>query len=524
MKKVLIVSLRKYGDVLTSGHIINSLKQNYLDCEITLLVYKESLAVTQVMKGIKEVVSIDRKKLLSIKNAPLFSDFSALDLFGKQISSLKNTHWDIVLNHSNDTVSTYLSSFFFSKEKAGVTFKNDGSTSYNSDWAIVLNDIIPTQERASFNLTEIYHRLLEIPFEDSGSKLVAFPSNNRSVLETFKGLKDGNDGAKVIGIQVTASTEDKALTRETIEQYCKYCLATESFVPILMIAAIEKERIIAKAISEKFDGAVTIVETDFKALPSVLLHLDLLVTPDTSVKHMADLAYTPLIEISLDNSPFLRQSSIEDSNIVIRPKEGRNTHLNVIDLVKATHIVLGDDPVDLNFSAEVEVATTKINAGKIAYQPLTKPTTTELRRFFSRIYIEDHIAGQDFNFSLAQANEFSKEVILDFVKKEKEATLLVLRSLLATIRSISQFEQDKKTLYTFTEKLDDLLSFIETSHASSLPVKFFKAKLETLRFQKSEDSILFMRNELFELKNKIQSISRSLDQLGEIQEEKYQYL
>ena len=44
------------------------------------------------------------------------------------------------------------------------------------------------------------------------------------------------------------------------------------------------------------------IESDF--LPSVLNSIDLLVTPDTSVKHVADLNKSKILEIIYGHAPF----------------------------------------------------------------------------------------------------------------------------------------------------------------------------------------------------------------------------
>jgi len=54
-----------------------------------------------------------------------------------------------------------------------------------------------------------------------------------------------------------------------------------------------------------------------QAVASVLMNIDLLVTPDTAIKHIADLTDTPVIEVSLGHAPFLKQGSYNCESLIL---------------------------------------------------------------------------------------------------------------------------------------------------------------------------------------------------------------
>ena len=59
MKSILIVNLRRLGDIYTTSHLINSLTSSS-NCQISTLVYKESEAAAKTIKNITNVYTIDR--------------------------------------------------------------------------------------------------------------------------------------------------------------------------------------------------------------------------------------------------------------------------------------------------------------------------------------------------------------------------------------------------------------------------------------------------------------------------------
>ena len=93
MKKILIINLRRLGDVYTTGHLINSLTQHQ-NANISLMVYKESMQAARYLNNCVHTYNIDRQEIITLKTNKLFSDGFALEKIFTQLSEIKNQHWD----------------------------------------------------------------------------------------------------------------------------------------------------------------------------------------------------------------------------------------------------------------------------------------------------------------------------------------------------------------------------------------------------------------------------------------------
>jgi ADP-heptose:LPS heptosyltransferase len=78
MKKILIINLRRLGDVFSTAHLINSLTANG-ENQVSLLSYKESSKASNILKNVSNVFEIDRKELITLKTNKLFSDGFAFE-------------------------------------------------------------------------------------------------------------------------------------------------------------------------------------------------------------------------------------------------------------------------------------------------------------------------------------------------------------------------------------------------------------------------------------------------------------
>ena len=111
--------------------------------------------------------------------------------------------------------------------------------------------------------------------------------NNLDRLRSLKS-QDANR-VSIIGIQVSSASIVKEIPEDTLIETIRLINSSETMIPILLTAPTEEEKKKASRINKEFENKLVSVEADFIALPSVLKNIDLLLTPDTSIKHLADL-------------------------------------------------------------------------------------------------------------------------------------------------------------------------------------------------------------------------------------------
>ncbi len=93
MKRVLIINLRRFGDIFSSANLVNSYLAKDPTIKIEMVVYKEFAKAANAIKSLSKVHVIDRMLTSSVKANPIFSDGYAVDIFYKEISPLRNVLW-----------------------------------------------------------------------------------------------------------------------------------------------------------------------------------------------------------------------------------------------------------------------------------------------------------------------------------------------------------------------------------------------------------------------------------------------
>lgn len=520
MNQILIVCLKKFGDVFSIGHLANSLKRERPTAEITLLVYKESEKAATRLRNVKRVIALDRKKILSVKGSPLFNDAHSANEFFRVIDPLAVVEWDTVVNFSNDAVSTYLSSYFTAENKVGVSFNLNNSTNFNNFWAKVYNEIAGDKETNYFNFLELHHLMNGCEWSEKGEKIRANEQNNRIVSEKFNEIRASRDNdIKIVGLQLMSAAIDKNIPKAVLREFIFNALHSDKIYPVLLTSPNEEEKSFAKEIVESIDEDIISIETDFKALPSVLLYLDALVTPDTAVKHVADLTDTPLVEVSAGSSPVFKQSTTGEDNIIIRPLGGDRNKITYDDLIYAVSKVLSI-PSAKPEATDSTFYVAKRDGVRLEYLPVAgkMQVQKEIKRLFGKEFLYQ-LSGASCDFSLLQSF-FTEKELSTFRSREKENIVDILKSLLNAIRTVTQAKADKKLIPTIFASLDRVLSYADHSSSASLAVRIFRANLDAIDVADVLRSIDCFEKELFTLKANLKTYSSLLDQLSSTHEKK----
>lgn len=530
MKKILIINLRRLGDVYSSAHLINSMAAMGAT-QISLLVYQESAKAAKSLKNVTNVFTINRKEIVTLKSNKLFSDVEAFSELFNEMNEIKNQKWDQVINYSNDTVGTYLTSYIQNSADtiSGVYYDSHHLTNVNNKWTILFNDILTAMPLSPIHFVDCYHKISSTPFSFVGTKINTSTEHNEVARTQINSIRQGHDGdgknAKVVGIQLKTSSALKDLPTELVRDFIFLMKKSPELIPIILIAPNEHERSCANIISEHFSDGVIVVESDLATLPSVLLNIDLLVTPDTATKHVANLTATPVIEISLGTSPFLKQGPYStDSYILTEAIETRSfsgTHPTTITAMDVVSSILyffsSTKTIKPLFSPNVTLYGARFDLMGIYYYPISGTTNpkVEIARLMNRQLISVLFQSTEIDTIYSKINEYGKGVVSKWADQERNNVTQFMRDLLATLRSLLQGQNRKDNSREFVTSLGRLLNYAGTNELTQIPCLLFKGKLELLRGTTVEENAKEVEVLLHELKSNALKILFLLKQLEE---------
>ena len=89
MNKVLVVNLKRFGDIYQTSHLINSISKNHPGAEISLLVYKQFKKAAKSLPNVTNVYTINKRKLESFYKNDLYNNGLAINEFNRSLIAVK---------------------------------------------------------------------------------------------------------------------------------------------------------------------------------------------------------------------------------------------------------------------------------------------------------------------------------------------------------------------------------------------------------------------------------------------------
>ena len=531
MKKILIINLRRLGDVFSTAHLINSLTANS-ENQVSLLTYKESSKASNLLKNVSGLFEIDRKELITLKTNKLFSDgFAFEQLFG-QLSAIKNQEWDQIINYSNDIVGAYLCSYLKDscKEIIGVHYNSQRNIVMQNEWELLFNDVLPVVKYAPIHFVDCYHKMAGSPLVKDGEKLNTNPKYNEMAFNNINAVrKEHNsvDGqSKAIGIQLKTADVSKDIPEETLHELIELIRGHEELIPFLLIAPNDDERRLAESFNNAHNNELVVVEADLQAMASVLMNMDMLITPDTAIKHIADLTETPVLEVSLGHAPFLKQGTYSKDSLILTDviSERHFTKENTVSITAITALdimscmlysLTRSKSIKPRLSHGITLYQSSFDQMGIRYTPIagTVNTKIEIHRLMSRQLISTWFEQESDMRIYQDVCNLDLNTATEWTNSEKSVVTSVMKDILGTLRSLLQSAENKKSSKDFVMNLGKLISHVESESLVQIPVSMFKSKIEAINVKTFEENAKEVEVLLYELKSDMQKILQCLNDL-----------
>lgn len=511
MNRVLVIHLKRFGDLVSAGQFIGTLRAEHPHAEINLLCFEEFSSVAKLIPGLKKTFTINRNALMTLKGGKLYNNGFAVDEFHKRLELVAEQKWDRVINLTNDRMSAYICSWLqgnnTSLKITGMNVDTFGIARASNSWSMVFNDVLPrSATNAPFNFRDVWSQM--VGSNDVGvSGMLTNARNEATVAQHFATLRER--GGKVIGIQATCSVADKGFSRSVVCELATE-LANSGHHPLLLIAANDSEREYAHEILNNLEFKPIVVESDFTALSSVVKNLDLLITPDTVTKHFADAHGTSCLEVSLGSSPVFKQATINPASRMLVANKRDNVQVSSSDIITTAMAMLsGTEPT--------------ITDDAVLYRPQQVCGVTSYLAVSGHTYARDefdrHAMTALMLKTLNQNNESesrfarialdshgSKDNFAPWATASKDEATTVMKDLLHAIRSLLQMRENPRRSGEFVAALDRLFAYTDTLTPATLGVHFFRARVESLPPANFTENTRAIEALLFELKADLQNV------------------
>jgi len=318
--KILVVSLLRVGDVLMSAGVLRDLRAKHPEAQIDLLVNSQCASVAPLLASINNVIEFDRHGLqrgLGEASAPFFESYEKLSGL---LDRIEGENYDLAINLTQNRLSGWLMGLIEARERRGLVMDNDGRGVFGSNWFRYMNQQIDLESSEVFHYNDIFRYALGL--ESVHSQQPALQETERGRAEADTCLAQAGD-RKIVCVQALSSDIKKDWGLDRFAKMIAAFSARHPDVAIAILAApFEKEKLrpLVSALSEQGVPAFMAV-TSFEGAYSLLKNSELLISLDTSLKHLAAAAGTKILEICVGSSDPYRTGADAHGAVIIRSKE-----------------------------------------------------------------------------------------------------------------------------------------------------------------------------------------------------------
>lgn len=314
--KILVVSLLRLGDIVMTTPALEGLRKQYPSAQVDLLINKQFAGLAPMLEGVRKVHLFDRKSLqqsLGDVNTPIFE---AYDQVSALVNRLNYESYDRVINLTHNRLSAWLIALLNSEDKRGLSFTNRGQASFGSPWFRYLNDYVATGGREVFHNSDIFYYGSGLDHEPGAIQLRETAEGVSEAEQILEGQREfiliqakTSEAKKDWGSEALATAlRQLRLLHPSIEFYIMGAPFEEDFVDECLSLCQAKGVKAQKAICS-LAGALSLIH-----------RARLLITGDTSVKHMACATKTPVVELSLGSSDYRKTGVYKEGSVIIQGK------------------------------------------------------------------------------------------------------------------------------------------------------------------------------------------------------------
>lgn len=274
--KILVLSLLRIGDLLQQKPLLRRLREKHPAAEIHILANASVLSARGLFPEVDLWHSFDRDRLQQAVGTAEVNLFAPLRELEELIEELSREHYDQLLNFTHNRLSAQLASLIPATEKRGLLAEGISFRTFENSWLRHLNDRFGRRDASPFHYVELLAGAFDLgvipaPVVKSGGDHI--------LLQPLT-----SDAKKNWGLSSWRRLADRLK-----EQFPGMTLR-------VLGAPFEAEKLRQVFDNEELEIA------DWAGLQSLFPRTALLVSGDTSVKHLAALNGVRVLEIALGSA------------------------------------------------------------------------------------------------------------------------------------------------------------------------------------------------------------------------------
>lgn len=330
--KILVLSLLRLGDVIQQGSLLKGLRRQYPEAEIHLLLNRQFSQVEKILDGVVDrYIYFDRDALQKGLGEIGYNVLWSYSHLESLISRLNAESYDMAINLTHNKLSGYLLGALQIKEKRGLYQQNGRFQGLSNRWLRYFNDRFSGTHNSLFHYVELLGNAFGIPVDSQEVTGSTEKSSKRTKLVLLQCLT--SDTKKNWGLE--RFNQLKRIIEVSLVDY-KVCVLGAPF---------EREKLL-EVFAEK-----DLLICDLVEAREHLKSAALLVTGDTSIKHLAAQAGSPIVEIVIGSSDAIKTSAFSKQTVILQSQIPCAPCGHTQSCSQASHLCAEDISVERVFEA-----------------------------------------------------------------------------------------------------------------------------------------------------------------------------
>jgi len=351
MKNILIINFRKFGDIFYYLSLITPLKQKYPDSSFYFLSFKETSKAGLITTNIEKVFEIDRKKICTLNIGGPFAIAHSIAELQNEIDQI-DIKFDLIINTSHCHFSAVITRILVDKSGCqfdGITININGDVNFSSDWHEWFNEAVNVSNALPFSQIETFYKSLNLQYT-SPSLDIAPNEYHQSVLTLIENLSKEHPSKKIIPIQFTAGENEKSFPIELASEIIELFHRSNSFLPVVISSHSNQDRSYYGNLSKSIKNDILLLECDFSTAAVLMKKCGIVITSDTSIKHLARLVSAKVIEVHFSEKYIFKMPAIGETFIICQKNENTKSTKSSEELFSAIESICLERPLKREFS------------------------------------------------------------------------------------------------------------------------------------------------------------------------------
>jgi len=335
--KILVVNLLRLGDFIQGIPALNELKTRHPKARLDVLTHKPVQALQTMLPIVSQWWTLNRDELqvgLGDGAIPMLTSFSVLQ---ETLDRINEEKYDLIVNLTHTQYAGWICGYLQSHEKLGLEIDVRGEAHFHSPWFRYLDTRARQPDVDCFNYTDVFAQACGGRVQSTKWPLVTTSTGHQEV----KDLNLKRQSTIVIQPFTSDPKKDwstqawRELIRKLHTQHQVVVLAAPSEQTRLNDLLAEESASVVKAVLS-LDGALALLQQS-----------DLLITGDTSIKHLANAGRARVLELALGSSDPKRTGAHKANSLVLQSRVACSPCPHSSSCSRATHVCSEDIHPDL---------------------------------------------------------------------------------------------------------------------------------------------------------------------------------